>query len=129
MYVPHEVVLVDEVLGYIFDSNACVFRLIEWRSQVVVGDICTEKFCFRPRAHAVENSFDDLECPCLGSTVAIVCDGVTTNGDAGSVGVLFGGAKFTDNSSTCDVFVSVLWYFVEHDWAHGVGSFNSLFGG
>ena len=80
------------------------------------------------RADAVEDSFDYFDCPCFGATITKVCNGVATNGNVGSVGVFLGEFHVTDNTKVCNVLLSVLRYLVKHDWAHGVGSFDSLFG-
>jgi hypothetical protein len=53
-------------------------------------------------------------------------DGVSTNGDTGTVGVGFGRAYLTDNSCVCDVTFAVMWDVVEHDRPHSVGACNSL---
>jgi len=124
----HEVVFVDELLGYVFDADTRIFGAVQWCSQVIVGDVGAEEFGAWSRADAVEDSFDYFDCPCLGAAIAKVFDGVATNGDAGSVGVFFAKFHVTDDTDVCDVFLPVLRYLVTHDWAHGVGSFDSLFG-
>ena len=122
----HKVVFVDELLRYVFDADTRVFGSVQRCSQVVVGDIGTEEFGAWSRADAVEYSFDYFDCPCFGAAVTSVCDGVATDGDAGSVGVFLANLHVTYNTNVGDVLVSVLRDLVKHDWAHGVGSFDSL---
>ena len=57
---------------------------------------------------------------------ANVVDCVSSNDDAGMVGVGFGRAYLADNSCVCDVAFAVMWDVVEHDQPHGVGPLNPL---
>jgi hypothetical protein len=43
-----KVVLVNEFLGNLVDTNADIFWEIEWRFEVEVGKIRYEKFCIFP---------------------------------------------------------------------------------
>ena len=52
MDVLHEVVFVDELLGYVFDADTRVFGAVQWCSQVVVGDVGTEEFGAWSRAQS-----------------------------------------------------------------------------
>jgi hypothetical protein len=80
----HEVVFVDELLGYVLDADTRVFGAVQWCSQIVVGDVGAEEFGARSRADAIEDPFDYLDCPCFGATITSVCDGVATDGNADS---------------------------------------------
>ena len=100
----HKVVLVDELLGYVFDADTRVFGAVQWCSQVIVGDVGTEEFGAWSRADTVEDSFDYFDCPCFGAAITSVCDGVATDGDAGSVGVFFAKFHVTDDTNVSNVF-------------------------
>jgi hypothetical protein len=100
----HEVVFVDELLGYVFDADTRVFGAVQWCSQVIVGDVGTEEFGAWSRADTVEDSFDYFDCPCFGAAITSVCDGVATDGDAGSVGVFFAKFHVTDDTNVSNVF-------------------------
>ena len=53
-------------------------------------------------------------------------DGVSSNGNAGTIKVGFGRAYLADNSCVCDVAFAVMWDVMEHDRSHGVGPLNPL---
>ena len=56
-----KVVLINEFLGNLVDTNADIFWAVERRIKVEVGDICCEKFCILLGADDVEDTFDKFE--------------------------------------------------------------------
>ena len=61
MDVLFKVVLINEFLGNLVNTNADIFWTIERRFEVEFGKICCEKFCVLLGADAVEDTFDKFE--------------------------------------------------------------------
>ena len=98
MDVGHEVVFVDEFLRYHVDFDADVLWSVQRRVEIVVVDIGRQELGLWSGADAVEYPFHNLDGACFGARVAMVCNGVATDGDAGSIRICFGGAHFADNA-------------------------------
>jgi len=77
-------------------------------------------------ADAIQDCFSYLDGACFGASIAKVFNCVAADGDAGSFEIGFGGALHADNTCMCNIGDLIFWYLLEHDWAHGVGSFDAL---
>ena len=108
------------------DTNE--FWAVKGCTKVDVSDAKSAKFGAWSGWDAVDHEFDEFEGGCLGANIAGVANAVSTDGDAGAIGVGFFGTDLADHFGVSDFLAAVQQYvFVVYD-IEGVCSLDA-FGG